>query len=445
MEARSGGHDVKNTTGSPPAHLSPTAKRANESHGSHKPAQGTITEEALLSALALALAHGVSGEGVIVAERVDAATCAAAMEWPVARGFKFWYDTTTRRFFIRTVPSPCHASGVARAIAVLNGIADECNKGVPRRMKVKTGGSISNSPNAPDAALHVERPLGQLEELPLVIIEVEYGNRNVAECRRQIEGLFSGHRSVRGVAIVKLFQVYSLCNVYDFKAVAVYFERVGENSPQPVCVAAKDLGTVPCSDFDKDLWQRPELPGGGALPCSVPAAAWHQCHAVANETGLTYASSTRAAVSSSVFVVVNGEKYASEVIAASSKAEARGDDAAADRVTHSLDFGSIVEAMLEDFAADAHSRGSASKLLDEHFADVEADTLTNLKSKMAKEGLHPSEALQEAFEAKAEKGPGLCSFVTKTPFVAHDKQRSNGVRPPEPYNDVVFRNLLVAL
>ncbi|EDQ90575.1 uncharacterized protein MONBRDRAFT_36477, partial [Monosiga brevicollis MX1] len=227
-----------------------------------------VNSDVLQKAVQHAHDYGVHGEGLVVAYNVD--RCPDLTQ-PAAHGAKFFFDDDARKLFITCATSFVHAAAAGDAHSQLSVFKTSHNKGVKERRLTVTGdGTISHFGDAPDVAVTAEDT--KRNPLPLLIIELEMGNRNATASRRQGHVLFRRYPTLRALVVVVTPFQFNFDRVTDMEVVVVYYLR--EQSHGPITAKqAFDLGTVPA---DRAAWMA-EL-GGDHLP-PFDEASWVVCRA----------------------------------------------------------------------------------------------------------------------------------------------------------------------
>ncbi|EDQ90979.1 uncharacterized protein MONBRDRAFT_36318 [Monosiga brevicollis MX1] len=208
-----------------------------------------VPPDILRNAVQHAHDYGVHGEGLLVAYNVN--RCPDLTQ-PTAHGAKFFFDDDARKLFITCASSHPHGIGALEAGRQLGNWADAYNHrlGVDR-LDTAGDGVISHFGDAPDVAVTIDA--GELSASPLVIVELEMGNRKVAASRHQGRTLFERYPTLRALVVIFAPFEFNFGQVTDMKVAVGYYYR--EQAGAPVTAElAFDLGTVAC---DRNAWMDP--------------------------------------------------------------------------------------------------------------------------------------------------------------------------------------------
>ncbi|EDQ86911.1 uncharacterized protein MONBRDRAFT_27702 [Monosiga brevicollis MX1] len=343
-----------------------------------------VAPDFLRNAVQHAHDYGVHGEGLLVAYNVD--RCPDLTQ-PAAHGAKFFFDDDARKLFITCSASNPHGTGASEANRQLGNCIDAHNSliGVDR-LSTLGDGQISHFGDAPDVAVRARSADGDV--LPLIIVELEMGNRKVAASRHQGHTLFERYPTLRALVVIFAPFEFNFDRVTDMTvAVGCYYR---EQAGAPVVAKhAFDLGTVAC---DRNAWM--DQLGNDVLPPFDPSS-WTVCRATPRKEFEHLAIDIEPAVlvfPCSVFEVQGDEDL---MFAAAVKAHAQR----LEGIALKLDLARVVQKFYEPFVTRASHTREVWRMLERMrdavttFRDVSAST--KMPGKVTRHKLETSDAKQK--------------------------------------------------
>jgi hypothetical protein len=350
------------------------------------PSRGEVTLVALQLGSQQARLDGVSADIVITVDVSESECIRALHEYDyLFNGTKFWYDSRHRQLVLVCASSAVHGDCVASIVSQLSNICHasaSAETSASDRLNVRSGGTISNSVDAPDGVILAKIP-GKTG-LPLAIVEVEYANRSILDSRRQVASLFHKFASLRAVVVIRIHNDYNLTSKIDMQACAIAYTRVGVN---PQCTGAWTLGTVPYPDAKKASWNQAEY-GSETVPLRVAPEKWNDDFAAGVDERLQHVVPSSPCIlrlPPGTLHVIDEEGLDQEYVI-----NAHYNDC-------QLNLTAIVKTGFDEFVVDADARGLAYRLIDEYFG-LESAQLEDCAARLGRGGQHPTTALRMALQ-----------------------------------------------
>ncbi|EDQ88880.1 uncharacterized protein MONBRDRAFT_8812 [Monosiga brevicollis MX1] len=222
-----------------------------------------LTLAVLKRAVAHAENYGVHGEGVVAGVNITRqgaeATTRAMCGLGDFKGIKWWWDADFNKFILTCADKYVHGSATTECGVQTALISKAHNKktGKPGRLQYYSDTLLEPTPFGPDGAILVKDSKGTPH--PLLILELEYGNRDAASMKRQVTQYFDTFKdSLRFLIIIKVYHTFDLEPAVDeaahFRAGVVVYQRPSESHEVTVALSW-DVGTQPLTQQAKSAWR----------------------------------------------------------------------------------------------------------------------------------------------------------------------------------------------
>jgi hypothetical protein len=353
------------------------------------------------------------GTPVLVGRSISAGSAAAlisATDEPALKGCKWWYEPMKQELFQTCAASMVHNTAVTKFVILANAFCETHGRGT-NRLDTVSDATLNGSSNAPDVVVYV--PAEDRTELPLIIVEVEYGNRDIPAIKTQVSSLFGQYPSLHVFVSMKIPRVYDLDHPEQFQTSVVSFKR-GANG-LPLWDVALDLGTAPLDAANKDEWARRES------IFRVPCDQWTRHTPVVEGRGLQY--DTRPVL---VLPAFSLDVVANEAGATRAGWDALADDGAAKELV--FDLISVMSSLFVKVKNDALDRQGAYNLAGKLLPATKRSTY---HTQLSKGRIHPTTAVHSAVEACAKQNDGVLQFVQANPFPLQPPPSGH----PQSYNE----------